>query len=355
MTTAMEQLKMNPYEADPAKIPPSDRYAEEPYYGRYLPRADDFQPDPAHINSSSGESLRYWEEKVLGSCDASNRVYENTGGGRDVFALGGVIVKSSHLRSDLSKGGRRSTRDYSYADKNEIRAVELAREALSGIKIPVIYFADKVCNIYIYIYIYKRYPRRHLGGRKSPCGHARLTDIGMRRQINGRDVLVQERVAGVGLNVAWQYISQPAKDSFKQQARDILQQMRKIQPPSPSQEVTTTTGRRSYVFPDPDPVEHKGIQQLESDIIFSESNTDGDLSFMHNDFTQSNCIVDQGKIVGLVDWEMAGFFGWKTAGEVHVKIRGPKRENFAQLNLPEEQLSDILFWNDLYCYSRDSD
>jgi hypothetical protein len=60
------------------------------------------------------------------------------------------------------------------------------------------------------------------------------------------------------------------------------------------------------------------------------------------------CIVDDGKIVGLVDWEMAGFFGWKTAGKVHIQIRSPRRENYAALNLPEAFMSDILFWNDLY-------
>lgn len=104
----------------------------------------------------------------------------------------------------------------------------------------------------------------------------------------------------------------------------------------------------SYVIPDPDPVDHRGIQELERDIIFGNTNTDTDVSFMHNDVSLSNCIVDSGKIVGLVDWEMAGFFGWKTAADVHVQIRTPKRENFASLNLPEERLNDILFWNDLY-------
>lgn len=69
---------------------------------------------------------------------------------------------------------------------------------------------------------------------------------------------------------------------------------------------------------------------------------------MHNDLTQSNCIVSDDKIVGLIDWEMAGFFGWKTAGEVHRKIRTPRRENFANVTLGEEELQDIMFWNDLY-------
>ena len=69
---------------------------------------------------------------------------------------------------------------------------------------------------------------------------------------------------------------------------------------------------------------------------------------MHNDLTLSNIIVDHDKIVAVVDWEMAGYFGWKVAGEVHVQIRTPKRENFAQLDLPEELLADVLYWNDLF-------
>lgn len=69
---------------------------------------------------------------------------------------------------------------------------------------------------------------------------------------------------------------------------------------------------------------------------------------MHNDFSTSNCIVDDDRIVGLVGWEMAGFFGWKTAGEVHSRIRTPQREHFVNANLSEEKLRDIMWWNDLY-------
>ncbi|KAL9079031.1 MAG: hypothetical protein Q9157_002046 [Trypethelium eluteriae] len=198
--------------------------------------------------------------------------------------------------------GRRADRDYSYADANEVAATALAREVLKDVKVPHIYFAGK---------------------------------------INGRYVLVQERIPGVGLNIAWQYIPQSQKVSFKQQARGLLRQLHQIKSP-------TALKRPSYVVPDLDPVSHRGIQELERNIIFSASNDDPDLSFMHNDFSLSNCIVDRGKIVGLVDWEMAGFFGWKRAGEVHLQIRTPKRENFAASNLAEDFLNDILFWNDLY-------
>lgn len=69
---------------------------------------------------------------------------------------------------------------------------------------------------------------------------------------------------------------------------------------------------------------------------------------MHNDLTESNCIVNDGRIVGLIDWEMAGFFGWKAAGEVHRRIRTPQREHFVDANLSEEKLQDMMFWKDLY-------
>lgn len=69
---------------------------------------------------------------------------------------------------------------------------------------------------------------------------------------------------------------------------------------------------------------------------------------MHNDFTESNCIVDNDKIVGLIDWEMAGFFGWKTTGEIHRRVRTPQREHFANAHVSEEVLQDIMWWGDLY-------
>jgi hypothetical protein len=67
------------------------------------------------------------------------------------------------------------------------------------------------------------------------------------------------------------------------------------------------------------------------------------LGFMHHDLTEPNCIVDNDSIVGLIDWEMAGFFGWKTAGEVHRRLRIPQREHFPNLDLSEKRLQDICF------------
>ncbi|RGP63781.1 phd transcription factor [Fusarium sporotrichioides] len=221
-------------------------------------------------------------------------------GSQGVFALGGVIVKSSHLGAELQ--GRRASRGFSYADANEAKATALARRLLKDIKVPIIYFASKV---------------------------------------NGRDFLVQERIAGVGLNIAWQYISAEQKQHFKEQARDILRSLSMAT-------LFVSNTNRTYIVEDLDPKTHRGIHELEYNLIFSKDNNDPDLSFMHNDFTLSNCVVNDDKIVGLIDWEMTGYFGWKTAGQVHVKIRTPRREKFAALDLSEDFLNDILFWNDLY-------
>ncbi|KAJ5899729.1 PHD transcription factor protein [Penicillium taxi] len=268
-------------------------------YGRYFPASDDFRPDPKHANSVSEDSLKYWAS-VSDLCNPSNRIYEGLEGTLDVFALGSVIIKSSHLHARLQ--GRCASRDFSYADANEVKATALARTVLKDVKIPIIYFAWK---------------------------------------INGRDVLVQERIPGVGLNVAWQYIFAAQKQLFKEEARDILRNLNIVKPPSSS-----TT--RCYIVEDTDPEAHRVIQGLKYDIIFGEDNRDPDLSFMHNDFSLSNCIVNNEKIVELIDWEMAGYFGWKTAAQVYVKIRTPRRESFAALNLSEDALNDILLYNDLY-------
>lgn len=154
-------------------------------------------------------------------------------------------------------------------------------------------------------------------------------------------MLVQERLPGVALAVAWPYLSQTQKENFKQQAREILRLLHSIKP---------TDGRhaRNHVVQDPCILTNGRLNPLEGEILFSDANTDPDISFMHNDFNMSNLIVDHDRIVGLVDWEMAGFIGWKTAGEVHRRIRTPQREHFVNANLSEETLRDIMWWNDLY-------
>lgn len=153
-------------------------------------------------------------------------------------------------------------------------------------------------------------------------------------------MLVQERIPGVGLNVAWPYLSENQKQSFKTQAREILRQLHAVKP---------RDGRQiqDYVVLDPNILTNGRVRPVEADILFA-SDVEGDLGFMHNDFSKSNCIVDDDRIVGLIDWEMAGYFGWGKAAEVHRRIRTPQREHFANANIGEDLLRDLMWWNDLY-------
>ena len=136
---------MNPYTADPNYIPPTDLYADIPLYGRYLPNPDDFQVNAQHINSESPESIQYWTS-VVELCNESVQIYPADDGGRDVLALGSVIVKSSHLHHTPEI-------NYSYADANEICAISMARSTLKDIKLPEIYFAGKVLTSHTRMYI----------------------------------------------------------------------------------------------------------------------------------------------------------------------------------------------------------
>jgi hypothetical protein len=131
---------MTPYEADPAKIPPEDTYTREPLYGRYLPKDDDIRPNVKYIRSKTPEALDYWAS-ILRYCNPSIRLHESIEGRRDVFALGGMIIKSSHLNglTNISVG-----RNFFYDDMNEVEAIRLMNESLPHIKVPEIYFNGKV-------------------------------------------------------------------------------------------------------------------------------------------------------------------------------------------------------------------
>jgi hypothetical protein len=134
---------MNPYIYNANDIPKGDPYADIPLYGRYFPTPDDFHVDAQHVNSDSAESVQYWTT-VLGLCTESNLIFPaEQGQGRDVFALGSVIVKSSHRHQCPV-----TRPDYLYADANEAQAVAIARRVLKGVRVPEIYFAGKViCSL----------------------------------------------------------------------------------------------------------------------------------------------------------------------------------------------------------------
>ncbi|KAI8950358.1 hypothetical protein F4801DRAFT_549338 [Xylaria longipes] len=75
--------------------------------------------------------------------------------------------------------------------------------------------------------------------------------------------------------------------------------------------IKPTTGQHQggqHVMPDPEILTSCRINPLERDFLFAMPSSDTDVGFVHTDFTTSNCIVDNDKIFGIIDWEMAGFW-----------------------------------------------
>ncbi|KAL2373967.1 hypothetical protein RJ035_004653 [Blastomyces gilchristii] len=291
VASTFTDLDVNPYETNAEKLPQSDRFlARHPHCGRYRPGISDFKPDPVHCNSNNDESLRYWEA-VLAKCDEKTRISIPAVGKRDTFALGSVIVKSDHISTE-------STGDYSIADENEAQAIKVAENILPDIQLPQIY---------------------------------------LRTKIKGRDVLVQSRIPGVSLEVAWPYLTRQQKESFKRQARNII---RKID--------SANDGRSSpsYVVKGSKPKEEHRLQQAEYDILFgSASASNQTLAFTNNNMAPANIIVDNDTIVGLVGWYNAGYFGWDRAKTIHSKIRCLDSADVSSdggVSIPDA------FWRDLY-------
>jgi hypothetical protein len=146
-------------------------------------------------------------------------------------------------------------------------------------------------------------------------------------------VLIQSRIEGVALTVAWPYLSVAEKTSFKEQARQIATALSTIQEPS------------QYIFPDLKPVVNKQIQQDEVDLLFSGGNMP--LGFAHKWLTTVQYYRERWQEVGIVDWEMSGFFGDRAA-EVHCRMRCPGGSVYERANLSEEKLNDLTFWHTLF-------
>ncbi|ODH53582.1 hypothetical protein GX48_00416 [Paracoccidioides brasiliensis] len=291
--TTSANPSVSPYETYPEKLPQSDQFlARHTHYGRYHPSSDDFKPDHIHCHVNNDESRRYWET-VLAQCNENTRMNSPAAGKRDTFALGSVIVKSDHMSTE-------PTGDYSVVDGNMAHAIKIAEKVLPDLQLPQIY---------------------------------------LRAKINGRDILVQSRIPGVSLEVAWPYLTMVQKEDFKQQARNILQRIDRVR-----------DGRSSpsYVVKGENPKEEHRLQQTEYDILFeSASTSDKNLALAHNNLVTSNIIVDNDTIIGIIGWCDAGYFGWDRAKNVHCRVRCTGSSDKSSGFGGENPLPDG-FWHDLY-------
>ena len=126
----------NPFETDVTKVPSTDLYTDRPLYGRYEPHPDDFVPDPERRQ----DDLEYWES-VLERCSEENRI-SSIPGRRETFAVGSIIVGSSHLQYPKDY----PTINYLARDRNEVKALSMMREEFANYKVPKIWFQGHVSS-----------------------------------------------------------------------------------------------------------------------------------------------------------------------------------------------------------------
>lgn len=100
------------------------------------------------------------------------------------------------------------------------------------------------------------------------------------------------------------------------------------------------------MVPDPNPESHRDLGPVDRLLLFRGINT-GNLGLMHNHLTKDKIIVNNDKIVGVIDWKRAGYFGLARSAYVHEwTLFGLEVECSAHFS--GEKLAELLFWNDLY-------
>lgn len=281
----------DPYETNPDKIPTDDPFlAQSAQYGRYAPRADDFTPRFMHWHQPDSAINTYWEQVAQQYCTPQYSL--NMTGPREVFAAGNVIIR---VDRELAEGAE--VEKYSNANANELLAAQKAEDSLRaiGVAVPVIYF----------------------------CG-----------MMEGRNVTIESRIAGVSLEVAWRYLSVAQIETLKNQCRQVLQCIGMIEPPA---------GEPSYVSRELNSQTPPSVEPRERDILFADKGEEG-LHLTHNDLVPSNIIIQDGRIVGIAGWRQCGYFGTIRAKKIHRLFRN--LEPVSPNGVPDSEKS--VGWTDLY-------
>lgn len=302
---------VNPYETDVRRLPATAPYQDHPNFGRYTASPSDFHPEPAHIQSSGPASLTYWRRFLAARCTPAARVYRPARAKRDMFAVGGVLVKSYHLR--LAEGAmvanaRFWLRFHAFQDRREVLASEFTRArmgvtaARGAVGVPKVYAAVMLDG--------------------------------------GNPVLVVERVEGVDLDLCWGFLSEAQKRGFKEQMRVFMREMRAI-PEELSRGLQGELERGGMLRCTHDAEEYEKL-------MGAEAVRKGDWAFMHNDLNRGNIIVKDDRVVAVVDWELAGRFSFEGVRWVHEHLRPPRRREYDRDEMTAEKWDDLFSWEDLY-------
>ncbi|KAK2756212.1 hypothetical protein FQN54_005620 [Arachnomyces sp. PD_36] len=185
-------------------------------------------------------------------------------------------------------------------------------------------------------------PSRHISEAEAMAYVARHTSIPVPRvlcafQRGGVTYILMERIKGVSVGKIWASISAGEKESLRSQLRRLLADLRSLTPSRPGHigDVNYlklyddriysagfgpfTSSRDFHRFLRHDVV--KPVKDVELDqLITNHEKQEYKTCFTHGDLSSSNILVRDGCVVGIIDWEMAGWYPeyWEYTSAWHV-------------------------------------
>lgn len=185
-------------------------------------------------------------------------------------------------------------------------------------------------------------PSRHIGEAETMAYVARHTSIPVPKvfcafQRGGITYILMERIKGVNVRKIWASLSAKEKANLRTQLRTFLAELRSIPPPHPGQ---IGDGNYSKLYDDRidaggfgpfanskdfhrflrhdvvKPVKDPELDQL----ITKHEEQEYPTCFTHGDLSSFNILVRNGCVVGIIDWEMAGWYPtyWEYTSAWHV-------------------------------------
>lgn len=163
-------------------------------------------------------------------------------------------------------------------------------------------------------------------------------------QRRGKTYIVMETISGAPAVASWEQLTEESKSKLLDQLRGMINEMRRI--PAPSSMISNIDGGSLYdcrVHASLErfgPFENtrnfhgflrnwkeKGPPQYPDvdDMIGLQSREWGPLVFTHGDLSSLNILIRGDKIVGLIDWETAGWYPpyWEYTSASYVNPRNP--------------------------------
>lgn len=141
---------------------------------------------------------------------------------------------------------------------------------------------------------------------------------------NGRYFLFTERIQGQSLDAAWPTMTTVDKERVAMQTAEYILQLRKLQSPQ-MQSLDEQPVYSAFLFPNGYGVPHGPLSS--DDELWNEMDKAlgkvpikarqrlrermppaSPFTFTHGDLTNSNIMVKEGNLVGILDWEASGYF-----------------------------------------------